>query len=261
METLQLIQNNRHGISHILAKIDNESETPELISNILYQETKDNETEKNLVFSLLRSAIRYACFLDKYHESGEDIYFDEALKHRSIIFSSMPPEKCLMLESIEKKIMPFWDYERHIQKRIEDDDAFSEADIREYICLRSSDSFFYCEIASAFQPFNPEMTELFHKRLMLSDILDSIQDFEEDMKDKQPNILVMWLLKYMSKDMIPLSLPCALDLSRKHKLNSKILNFGMELYQYALKSGYMSTLPLLKKDFDVKYHTLEELLR
>lgn len=261
METLQLIKNNRYGISQILAKIDDQSETPELISNILYQKTSDKETEKNLVFSLLREAIRYACFLDKYHESNEAIYFDEALKHRSIIFSSITQEKCLILESIENRIMPFWDYERQIQKRIEDDDVFSDADIREYIGLRSSDSFFYCEIASAFQPLNPKMAELFHKRLMLYDILDSILDFEEDIRDKQPNILVMCLLNYISKDMIPLSLPCALDLSRKHKVNLKILNFGMELYQYALKSGYMSTIPLIKKDFDEKYHRLEELLK
>ncbi|HEY9246246.1 MAG TPA: hypothetical protein VIO11_05295 [Candidatus Methanoperedens sp.] len=258
-ETIQVLKQDK--ISLMLKKIDNESETPELISNILYPQSEDKNTEKRLVFSLLQAAIRYACFLDKYHESGEAIYLEEAYKHRSIIFSSLTPEKCMTLESIEKKILPFWDYERCIQKRIEDDDSFSDADIREYIYLRSSDSLFYCEIANAFHPLNPETAELFHKRLMLFDIVDSIQDFEEDMRDKQPNILVMWLLNYMSRDMIPLSLPQALDISRKHKINSKIHDFGRELYQYALKSGLLNTIPLLEKDFDVKYHTLKELLR
>lgn len=253
-------QDDQNKISLLLKKIDEESETPELISNLIYQK-EDKALEKQLLFSLLRTAIRYACFLDKYHESGESMYLEEANKHRSIFYSSIAPEQCQVLESIEKRIMPFWDCERQIQKRIEEGDVFSKEEIKEYISLRASDSFVYCAVASMFHSFTPEMTELFHKRLMLSDIVDSIKDYEEDLRDRQPNILIMWLLNYMSKDKVPASLPHALNLSRKFKINLKIINFGKELYQQALKSEYLSTTPLLKKDFDTKYHILEELLQ
>jgi hypothetical protein len=255
-----LKQDDQNKISLLLKKIDEESETPELISNIIYQKV-DEAPEKQLLFSLLRIAIRYACFLDKYHESGESMYLEEANKHRSIFYSSIAPEQRQVLESIEKRIMPFWDYERQNQKRIEEEEVFSEEEIKEYISLRASDSFVYCAIASMFHSFTPEMTELFHKRLMLADIVDSIKDYEEDLRDRQPNILIMWLLNYMSKDEIPASLPHALNLSRKFKINLKIINFCKELHQQALKSEYLSTAPLLKKDFNTKYHTLVELLQ
>ena len=75
-----LKQDDQNKISLLLKKIDEESETPELISNIIYQKV-DEAPEKQLLFSLLRTAIRYACFLDKYHESGESMYLEEANKH------------------------------------------------------------------------------------------------------------------------------------------------------------------------------------
>ncbi len=195
MELVQILRSDeKNKISLMLKKIDDESETPELISNIFYPDGT-NEEKKHLLFSLLRAGIRYACFLDKYHESEEKIYLEEALAHRATIFSSIDQEKGMVLESIERKLLTFWNYEKHLKKRIKDEDVFTEEEIKDYIRFRSSDSFFYCGIARVFCPVDPQIAEIFHNRLMLFDIVDSIKDYEEDMRDEQPNILTMWLLK------------------------------------------------------------------
>lgn len=260
MESTQLLIRNQDKISRILARIDEESETPELITQLIFSDSTDKNTERLCLFSLLRSGIRYACFLDKYHETGESIYHEEALRQREYIFSSIPPENQYLLENVEKKILPFWDYEKQIQKRIDKDDVFREEEVKEYIRFRASDSFFYCAIADVFRPFSPEMIGLFHNRLILSDIMDSIKDYEEDLRERHPNMLIMYLLNYVSIDEMPASLQQALNLACQFKINSKIHKFGRELYYQSLKSEHMDAMPLLRKDFDTKYFMISGLL-
>ncbi len=259
-----VIVDNQDKISQIMAKIDEESETPELISGLISEliplDSTDTNSKKQHLFSLIRSGIRYSCFLDKYHETGENIYIEEALRQRDFIFNSIPPENRYMLENVEKNIMPFWEYEKEIQRRIENDNVFKEEEIKKYLNFRASDSFFYCALAELFIPFSPEMKRLFHNRLMLSDIVDSIKDYEEDLGNRHPNMLIMYLLNYISVDEMPASLQQALNLACQFKINSRIQKFGRELYYQSLKSEHMDSMPLLKKDFDTKYFIISELL-
>ncbi|MCK4522205.1 MAG: hypothetical protein KAU20_06530 [Nanoarchaeota archaeon] len=235
-------------IRDIIKDIDRKCEFPKVIEKLFKNRLTNNQQEE--LFWRLVHATRYACLLDYYHETNNILYLHEGQKQKENLFSRLPNKTRYNLEDIENKIISFFQYEKEVIAKIEQQHIFSDKDIKNYIKKRSSDSIYYEMIIEDFIPDNDIPSNALRCQLALYDVLKDLSDYENDLQDRHPNILVMLLLsKKITK--FPTS-----SLETLCKVKTEIRQIADSLKKEGLSEPKIRSYPLLIKDIEDKYQKL-----
>ena len=249
------------SIKNALKKIKKESESPELLSEIVYFSTKNLEMKKS-VFKLLRAAIKYVCLMDFYYETLDKKYKKEFIFQREKVYKLINTPDKQKLRNLEKKLMLFWNYERKLLKKIKDNKRFKDKDIKEYILRKSEDSKFYFTLVNFKYKLPKKLQRIIHLRQALNNLIDDLKDYDEDIKDNQPNILILYFMKKdFLKDKLPLTAKEASSLIKGLKIKKEILNLGKELAEECLKYKEIDNFPILKLGIKEKLNLLKITLK
>ena len=192
-----LLRSHDEDLSDIFRAIDEKAQDPTYFI-VAYFDTKD-VIKALWVYKIVRSLTRYILLLDKYYETGDDIYTLLAKQvHESIIglVQTEGNNAQLLSHSIDyslKQFSAFWEYEQLIKTRIPRNYPFSYKELRHFNLSKSSDaSIVYARILDALLPsFNENVSLILHYNQALLDIYDDLEDIEEDIRENMPNIFVM----------------------------------------------------------------------
>ena len=191
------------------------------------------------IHQLIQQAVRCACLLDLYAETGDAIYAGEMEKQRTALYGQIPDKFHPKLEKIEEEGKGFFDEERTLMQRIKSGDTFSEDDIRDYLLGKSRDNVFYGKMLEFLVP-GWHLTDELRIQTMLFDMGDDLIDYEDDVENGLPNILSMCLQSGVDRN--------------------RILQLATELRDTALSSGHIGSSPILKSAIEQNYIQLAERL-
>ncbi|HEU4985000.1 MAG TPA: hypothetical protein VFT58_05120, partial [Nitrososphaera sp.] len=88
---------------------------------------------------------------------------------------------------------PFWDSEKLMKERMLGGNDFSYKEIRYHNMFKSSDAptIYGRVLDSELENYNPNVSLVLHYNQALQDIQDDLDDLEEDLYDKMPNIFIL----------------------------------------------------------------------
>lgn len=244
-----------YGAHNALENIDRKLENPKIAEQIVINRKEDKELAKT-VSDLVRYEGRYACFLDLYAETDHPIYLYEGEHQHRILLQKLIEHNLdtTQLQKLEESARTYFELEKNLIKRIKHRETFSEEKIREYISRKSSDAYCYSWILQQFVA-DYSLPRLLHVRQALSDILDDTYDYENDLKQYHPNILLM---HFSPKQ--PLTQTDAIREAKKVNISPQILHFSNDLFEEARSLGY-SRFPILKESIEDKYFRIKNILK
>lgn len=246
------------NMDKILDKIDKKcSEGNKIMAEIAYVSTKSIKQKKDLG-DLIRLADRYACLLDFYYETNNSCFYKEAKKQKKALYSTLDKKIKADLNRIEKRILPYFDYEKEIKEKLRKGESFSDKEIKKYILSKSSDAYYSGRLLEMFVPNSTNLVKVFHYRLALSDIYGDLRDFEEDLKHNMPNLLYLHL--HNKNHNVPSSRINALIISRNDSVERKIIKFADDLLDKT-KRADLTKYPRLEKSIRKIYQKIVRMFK
>jgi len=243
-------------MNKIIENIDKKcSEGRRIMGNIVYDLTK-NINKKRKLCKLIKLADRYACLLDFYYETNDIDYYKDAKKQKKALYRRLDAAIKTDLTNLEKELLPYFNYEQDLRRKIQTQNPITEKEIKNYILKKSSDSFYYMRILQAFIPKDNNLVKAYHYRIALYDILDDLRDFEEDFKQKMPNILYLYL--YNQNPNVPSSRLNAFIVAKNSGIDRRIIKFACELRRSSDKLNPVK-YPLLNKSVERNYQKIVKL--
>jgi len=224
-------------IDEILAEIDQRPFIQTLTA--IVSEVSPN-AKLTQVHSVLTLAVRCACLLDLCAETANSIYIEELNKQRFKFYKEVPKDFHSELEKVENDVKKFFNDEKILMKKIKSGDKFSEDDIRTYLKGKSGDNLFYGKLLELLLP-EWHLTKELQIQTMLFDIGKDLVDYEEDIANGLPNILIMYLNSGIDKN--------------------KIIQLAQELRTEALTSQNITVSPTLVKAIEYNYDLITKRLR
>lgn len=197
-------------------------------------------TDLTQIHSVLTRAVRCACLLDLYAETSDPVYAVELEKQRSKFYEEIPEDFHFELEKVEDNVKSFFNDEKILIERTRAGDKFSEDDIRTYLIGKSGDNLFYGRLLELLVP-EWNLTKELQIQTMLFDIGKDLVDYEEDVANDLPNILVMCLSSDMDR--------------------SKILQLTQDLKDEALGSQNIKTSPTLVRSIEQNHALIKDRLK
>lgn len=228
------------SIDEVLTEIDQRSFIQTL--NVIVSEISPG-IDTQYIATVTRRAIRCACLLDLYTETSDNVYLIELKKQRSRFYKEVPKKFHSKLYKVENNVINFFNNERTLTKRIVASDKFSEDDIKKYLLGKSSDNLFYGKLLELLVP-EWNLTRELQIQTMLFDMGKDLVDYEEDVTNGLPNILIMCINSKINKNKIS---QLAQEL-KNEALASKNINVSPSLVK-AIKSNYK----LIKERLECKY--------
>ncbi len=152
--------------------------------------------------SLLRTTLRTAFFLDFYSETNDTDFLQEANRYRELMYSAMPREDKSDLESIERRIVKLFDYEKQIWARVKNGQRVSNEDIEKFWQMKSADALFYGRVTKIFTGEKDFSLPIYVYTQILDIGLD-LREYEKDFQENSPNILYMKLSQALPTSQIP----------------------------------------------------------
>ena len=207
------------------------------LATIVFEVSPDCDTQN--IRLLIKHSVRCACLLDFYAETGDLVYQTEFNRQRTRFYQAIPEGFHSQLEIIEEDVKGFFDDEQTLMQRIKSGDKFSEDDIRNYLLGKSGDNIFYGKLLELLVP-EWNLTDELRIQTMLFDIGKDLVDYEDDVKNGLPNILLMCLQSGIDR--------------------SKILHLATELKDKALSSSNINASPTLKSAIEQNYIQITERL-
>ncbi len=223
-------------IDEVLTEIDQRPFIQTLTTMV--SEVSPNANHNQIHYVLTR-AVRCACLLDLYAETANPVYATELKKQRSKFYEEVPKSFHSELEKIEDDVKRFFDDEKIIIEKIKIGSKFSENDVMKYLTGKSGDNLFYGRLLELLVP-EWNLTRELQIQTMLFDIGKDIVDYEEDVANGLPNILIMCSISNMDRD--------------------RILQLAQELGKEALVSQNIGTSPTLRKAIEHNYKLITERL-
>jgi hypothetical protein len=162
-----------------------------LLTKVVLLHTKDDEKSRETE-SLLRTTLRTAFFLDFYSETGDKDFLLEANRYRSLMYSGIPEGDKPDLESIERRIVKLFDYEKQIWARVKSGQRVPNEDIEKFWRMKSADALFYGRIIRIFTG-KKDFTLPIYIYTQILDIGLDLREYEKDFQENSPNILYMKL--------------------------------------------------------------------
>ncbi len=216
-------------IEEVLAEID-QRPFIQTLATIVSEVSSWSDTQN--IHSLIKQAVRCACLLDLYAETGNSVYQTEFNRQRNRFYQAVPKDFHSQLEKIEEDVNGFFDDERILMQRIKSGDKFSEDDIRNYLLGKSGDNLFYGKLLELLVP-EWNLTDELRIQTMLFDMGKDLLDYADDVKSGLPNILSMCLSSGIDK--------------------RAILQLATELKGEALTSPNINISPTLKEAIKRNY--------
>lgn len=244
-------------IKSALRKIEREFETPQLLSDIVYSLSQDKEKRRTCL-SLLETAVRYICFIDLYQETNDEEYRAEYEQQRRALYAGLDVGDRRKLKEVEDEILHYWNLERSLKRRIRDGTHISEEEAENYILKKSGDAILYGTIAGFYCDLPSRLIGVIHKRQALADLVDDVKDYNEDLENRQPNIVILYFLNQGISN-YPNDFRDASEIPQR--VAKRILRFGGKLCLTALDVGEIGRTPQLMRAVADKYDLLVRLLK
>ncbi|HVX02499.1 MAG TPA: hypothetical protein VHA09_05045 [Nitrososphaera sp.] len=145
------------------------------------------------IYKTIKSLVRYIVLMDRFYEVGNRKYkrtAEELL--RSVKADSEGYLKYAVHFSFAQ-CWPFWDSEKLMKERLIEGFNFSYKEIRYHNMFKSSDAptIYGRVLDSELDNYNPNVSLVLHYNQALQDIQDDLEDLEEDLYDKLPNIFIL----------------------------------------------------------------------
>ncbi|AIC15773.1 Rossmann-fold NAD(P)-binding domain-containing protein [Nitrososphaera viennensis] len=145
------------------------------------------------IYKTIRSLVRYIVLMDRYYEIGNRKYKRMAAELlRSVKADSEGYLKYAIHFSFAQ-CWPFWDSEKLMKERMLEGCDFSYKEIRYHNMFKSSDAptIYGRVLDSELENYNPNVSLVLHYNQALQDIQDDLDDLEEDLYDRMPNIFIL----------------------------------------------------------------------
>lgn len=246
------------NIKEVLSEIDSKPFIKS-VSDMVYEVSLGDDVKRAKAHELMTMAVRCACLLDLYHETGDPVYLEEVEKQRSELYQTVPKNYHRVLMAEEESVRKFFEYEKSLRRRIQAGDRFTEDDIRQYLDGKSGDTLFYGRLLKIFVP-EWDLTDELRIQTILFDIGKDIADYEDDMAEGLPNVLYMFLSESVRKEEIPNDLERAVSLANELGITNNLLELAAGLKDKALASKNLDSSPTLKKAIIDRYNQIEQLL-
>jgi len=182
-----------------------------ILVNIVSTYTKDNKKTKEAE-SLLRTALRWAFFVDFYSETNDKDFLIEGEKYIKILYNSLREEDGKDMQDIEKEIIKLFDYEKQVWGKVQNEEKIFNKEVEKFWKMKSADSLFYSRIIKIFTNGKDFTIPVYIYTQVLDIVLDT-KEYEKDFKQKPPNLLYMKLSQKVSKEKIPINKKDALILA------------------------------------------------
>ncbi|MEO9364179.1 MAG: hypothetical protein ABI348_09790 [Nitrososphaera sp.] len=161
-----------------------------------YSDTKDINVSLR-IYKTIRSLVRYIVLMDRYYEVGNQKYKRMASELlRSVKADSEGYLKYAIHFSFAQ-CWPFWDSEKLMKERMLGGCDFSYKEVRYHNMFKSSDAptIYGRVLDSELENYNSNVSLVLHYNQALQDIQDDLDDLEEDLYDKMPNIFILGATK------------------------------------------------------------------
>jgi hypothetical protein len=195
-----------------------------LMTEVVSSYTKD-QTRTRDAESLLRTALRTAFFLDFFSETEDATFLREANKYKALMYSQVSEQERQDLQTIEKRIMGLFDYEKQIWTRVMKGHKVSNYEIEQFWKMKSADSLFYGRVIKIFTQDKDFTIPLYAYTQILDGVLD-LREYEKDLGGGLPNLLYMKLSQRM-------------PLKRMPKLKKDALTKAVRLGIYSELEGFV----------------------
>lgn len=242
-------------ISRDIESIDKKLENPILIKKTIIAKTNDIVLAKK-ISNLIKYEGRYACLLDLYSETQKPIYFYEGEFQHNLLLLNLKEFDIAELKTIEASVKNYFEFEEEIKEKLKNKKEFSDEKIKEYISRKSADTYCYAHIAKLFINLDRSFIELLHIRQELADILDDLNDYENDLKQNQPNIL---LLYFSNLNYIPKKNKGAIIYAKEIGIDKRIIIILTSLIKKA-QNLKIDNFPLLHTAIKDKYNKIKNAL-
>lgn len=145
------------------------------------------------IYKTIRSLVRYIVLMDRYYEIGNRKYKRTA---EELLMSVKADSEGYLKYAIHfsfAQCWPFWDSEKLMKERMLGGNDFSYKEIRYHNMFKSSDAptIYGRVLDSELENYNPNVSLVLHYNQALQDIQDDLDDLEEDLYDKMPNIFIL----------------------------------------------------------------------
>lgn len=245
-------------VEEVISETDS-MDFPKYVSKMVYEVSSGDDTKRTKAYELMQLALRCAFLVDLYAEKDNSMYLEGAEGQLAEIYSRIPEEAKIDLISIVSEARKYFDYEKELQRRIQENKIFAREDRRRYLYGKSGDALVYGRLLEAVTPaWN--LTDELRIQMILYDIGKDIKDYEDDIKGGFPNILYLYFSGRLERMKIPKNLRDALRLANELGISRRILQQAAELKEEALKSKYLYRSPTLRKTIIDHYERIEQLL-
>jgi hypothetical protein len=178
-----------------------------------YSETRD-VTVSYRIYKTIKSLVRYIVLMDRYYEIGNLKYKRMAAELlRSVKADSEGYLKYAINFSFAQ-CWPFWESEKLMKERMIKGCNFSYKEIRYHNMFKSSDAptIYGRVLDSELENYNPNVSLILHYNQALQDIQDDLDDLEEDLYDKMPNIFILSTTEYIPFSTLATNPDCIRDI-------------------------------------------------
>lgn len=174
----------------------------------------------------LRTALRTANLFDFYYETVDKDFLSEAHRQMGTLFQTINPADQIKLKNIGNKIIPFFEFEKLLWKKVLSGEKATDEEIREFLKQRSSDALFYAGVVKIFVP-EPDFSTPLHVNMQILDLKTDIKEWDKDIEDGSPNILFMFLSRNINPERLKqLSKNEAIELAKEYRIDKQIIQMA-----------------------------------
>ena len=157
-----------------------------------YSETKDVNVSLR-IYKTIKALVRYIVLMDRYYEVGNRKYKRMATELLKSVKADSEGYLKYAIHFSFAQCWPFWDSEKLMKEKMLDGHNFSYKEIRYHNMFKSSDAptIYGRVLDSELGNYNPNVSLILHYNQALQDIQDDLDDLEEDLYDKLPNIFIL----------------------------------------------------------------------
>lgn len=129
--------------------------------------------------------------LDKYHETEKREFLEEADAYRERLLERLNPDFRSKLLRLEDSLLPFFDLEKSIARRMNQGIEINERELSKYTSRKSSDVLLYVLLTeSVCGRISKRVVRRLYREQMLRDLDDDVSDMNEDLLEGGTNTIL-----------------------------------------------------------------------
>ena len=202
----------------------------------------------------LTTTLHMARFVDLHFETGDLDFLDEAYRLEKELYVKLP-DTTDDLERIKNETIGFFDIEKHVWKKVQSGQSITDEEFKTFRVGKSSDARYYARVVQEF--VGRDVTNEIYSDMQLMDILADIQEYEQDSKNNNPNLLYILLCQHAPLEQIPETKAEAIQLARSLGIHEELITIAESLVESAQNSDYTG-IEFLREESEKKLEDIEK---